>query len=83
MSDPDLVGEFGHVPIRITQLSSGHVHIRGYGPCNWAQPAQWPCSEEQLRKSAFPEASEEFIRAALRASMRGECPDPATPAADR
>lgn len=51
--------------ITVTRLESGYVHVRGRGPCNWAQPPTWPCSEETLRKHAFPEASETFIRAAL------------------
>jgi len=52
--------------ITVTRLSSDYIHIRGVGPCNWAQPKYWPCSEEHLRQSAFPQASEDFIRAALR-----------------
>jgi hypothetical protein len=53
-------------PITVRRLDSGYYHICGRGPCNWAQPPEWPCSEEVLRKHAFPEASDEFIRAALR-----------------
>jgi len=56
--------------ITITRLSSGYWHLRGTGPCNWAQPERWPCSEDALRKSAFPEASEEFLRSALRITAR-------------
>lgn len=52
--------------LQIRKLESGYFHIRGLGPCNWAQPKHWPCDEETLRKSAFPQASEEFIREALR-----------------
>jgi hypothetical protein len=52
-------------PIEIRQLESGYFHIRGRGPCNWAQPPSWPCSEEMLRQHAFPEASDAFIRAVL------------------
>lgn len=52
--------------VTVSALASGYFHVRGYGPCNWAQPVCWPCSEDQLRKSAFPEASEGFIRAALK-----------------
>jgi len=51
--------------ITITQLPSGYWHIRGRGPCNWAQPPHWPCSEEVLRAHAFPQASEEFFADAL------------------
>jgi hypothetical protein len=53
--------------IAVKQLESGYWLIRGVGPCEWAQPPAWPCSEETLRKHAFPEASEAFIRAALAA----------------
>lgn len=49
----------------LRQLESGYWHIRGLGPCNWAQPPHWPCDEATLRTHAFPQASEEFIRAAL------------------
>jgi hypothetical protein len=52
--------------IVITRLSSGYVHVRGRGPCNWVQPKHWPCSEEVLRAAAFPEASEDFLQAVLR-----------------
>lgn len=53
--------------ITARKLGSGYWHIRGYGPCNWAQPRRWPCSEGELRASAFPEASERFIQDALQA----------------
>jgi len=56
--------------LTVTVLSSGYVHLRGRGPCNWAQPKHWPCSEDELRKSAFPEASEDFILLALREASR-------------
>lgn len=48
--------------ITIRKLSSGYWHIRGVGPCNWAQPKYWPCIEVHLRETAFPQASENFIR---------------------
>ena len=51
--------------ITVRQLESGYWHVRGIGPCNWVQPKRWPCDEAELRRSAFPEASEAFIRAAL------------------
>jgi hypothetical protein len=51
-------------------LESGAWHIRAAGPCNWAQPATWPCDDAELERSTFPEASAEF-RAALR-RMRDE-----------
>ena len=52
------------------RLVSGYWHIRGDGPCNWAQPPEWPCDEPTLRAHAFPEASEKFIRAALREILK-------------
>ena len=51
--------------IIIQRLESGYWHIRGNGPCNWAQPPHWPCDEATLRAHAFPQASEAFIRAVL------------------
>lgn len=51
--------------IVVTRLSSGYYHIRGNGPCEWAQVERWPCDETALRAGAFPEASDTFIRAAL------------------
>ena len=54
--------------LEIRRLDSGYWHIRGNGPCEWAQPPTWPCDEATLRAHAFPESSETFIRAALRAS---------------
>jgi hypothetical protein len=56
--------------IEVKRLSSGYFYIRGDGPCNWAQPPTWPCSEETLRAHAFPEASEEFIVSAMLAGLR-------------
>ena len=47
--------------ITIRRLDSGYWHIRGVGPCNWAQPPCWPCAEETLRGHAAPGASEEFF----------------------
>lgn len=52
--------------ITLTQLSSGYVLVRGRGPCNFTQVPHWPANEDTIRQHAFPEASEEFIRAALR-----------------
>ena len=51
--------------ITVKRLESGYWHIQGEGPGNWSQPPQWPCDEETLRTFAFPEASEQFIRAAM------------------
>lgn len=64
-------GEEQNVEIQVKKLDSGYYHVRGRGLCNWAQPPQWPCSEEMLRARAFGEASEEFIREALRSPAAG------------
>lgn len=54
-----------HHPVSIETLDSGYLHIRGEGPCNWAQvPPHFSGSMEDLRPYAFPEASDEFLRAA-------------------
>ena len=58
--------------VRVRKLESGYWHVRGFGPCNWAQPPAWPCDEATLRAHAFPQASEEFIRAALDAARAEE-----------
>lgn len=62
--------------ISVQQLESGWWHIRGEGPCNWAQPPCWPATEEQIMAHAFAEAGEEFLRAVMAASIaaieRGE-----------
>ena len=50
--------------ISVHQLSSGYWHVRGTGPHNWAQPRAWPCSTEELRQHAHPEASAGFFQAA-------------------
>ena len=52
--------------IKISKLSTGYVHIRGQGPCNWTQPPHWPCTEQEIREHAFPEASENFLRAVVK-----------------
>ena len=49
--------------IKIYQMLSGYWHIRGDGPCNWAQPPHWPCSIQEVRANAFPEACEQFFQA--------------------
>jgi hypothetical protein len=51
--------------ITIKKLEFGYYHIRGVGPCNWAQPPNWPCSEEILRQHVFSEACEDFIESCL------------------
>lgn len=60
--------------LEIRRLESGYYHIRGRGPCNWAQPPHWPCSTEVLRAHAFPEASEQFL---LEAEAEAEVRAPA------
>ena len=57
-----------HETISVTRLSSGWWHLRGRGPCNFAQPLVWPCDEATLRAHAFPEAGEAFIRACMLAA---------------
>jgi len=52
--------------IAVKRLPSGYYHLRGRGPCNWAQPPHWPCDGETLRSHAFPETSEAFLRACER-----------------
>lgn len=59
-----MIGRERH-PITVKRLSSGYFHIRGVGPCNWAQPPAYPCDEETFRAHAFEEAGEAFISAAL------------------
>ena len=54
----------------IRRLDSGYYHVRGDGPCNWAQPPSWPCSEAVLRAHAFAEAGEAFLREACAAAER-------------
>ncbi len=56
--------------INVKRLPTGYYHVRGEGPCNWTQPEEWPCSEEQIRACAFPEAGETFLRAAIEASRQ-------------
>lgn len=51
--------------LRVSRLLSGYWLIRGDGPCEWAQPRHWPCSDAELDAATFPEASPAF-RAALR-----------------
>lgn len=53
--------------ITVRRLESGYYHVRGQGPCNWAQPPEWPCDEATLRAHTFGEASEDFVRSALAA----------------
>lgn len=54
----------------IQKLSSGYIRLQGNGPCNWAQVPYWPCDEDTIRAGAFPEASEDFIDAAVLAASR-------------
>jgi hypothetical protein len=48
--------------LEIKRLSSGYWHIRGAGPCNWAQPPIWPSDEAVLRGHMFGQASEAFVK---------------------
>jgi hypothetical protein len=48
--------------VTVTRLPSGYFHLRGVGPCNWAQPEHWPCSEEELEAAFFHEAGASFRR---------------------
>lgn len=58
--------------IKFEHLSSGYVHIRGNGPCNWAQVPFWPCSAEELELGMFPEAGETFRQEVEDARYRDE-----------
>lgn len=58
--------EEDNMEIIIKRISSGYFIIKGNGPCEWAQVEKWPCTENELRKGAFHEASEVFIKNALR-----------------
>lgn len=60
------------MPITVRQLDSGYWHLRGVGPCNWAQTPTWPCDEATLRAHAFPEACEAFIVACMKAATNTE-----------
>ena len=53
------------ITVKRLHTAGGYYHIRGVGPCNWAQPPCWPCDERTLRRHAFPEASEEFVQECL------------------
>lgn len=52
--------------LNVKQLPSGWWHIRGAGPCNYTQPPTWPCSEEEIRKHAHPEAGDNFLETVCR-----------------
>ena len=52
--------------IIIKRLPSGYYHIRGEGPCNWAQVQTLPCSEEELIACSF-QVSADFINSAMEA----------------
>ncbi len=58
--------------IAVHSLDSGYYHVRGVGPCNWAQVPFWPCDEACIRRHAFPEASEDFICSAYKAAEAAE-----------
>lgn len=65
MSGQETLISFAHNGEGVSEktLSSGWVHLRGSGPCNFAQPRRFPCSDDDLEASFFPEASESFRRA--------------------
>ena len=48
--------------LTIKRLPSGYWHIRGSGPCNWAQPPFFPCDNLTLREHAFCQAGETFLQ---------------------
>lgn len=50
--------------IIIKRLPSGYYHIRGEGPCNWAQVQTLPCSEKDLRAGSF-QVNDDFISSAM------------------
>ena len=56
----------GTMTLDIRRLSSGYTHIRGNGPCEWAQVSYWPCGDEELTAGCFPEASNAFRVALFR-----------------
>lgn len=70
--------------LTVKRLDSGYFHVRGFGPCNWAQPPHWPCDEETLRAHAFGEACEDFVQACLIecARLTGDTSEPVEAAAD-
>jgi hypothetical protein len=54
----------------VERLSSGYWLLSGRGPCNYSQPPDFPCSEEDIRSHAHPGASEEFLREAVAEANR-------------
>jgi len=54
----------GFMEIIIKRLPSGYYHIRGEGPCNWAQVQTLPCSEKDLRAGSF-QVNDDFISSAM------------------
>ncbi len=56
------------VKISIKRLDAGYLHIRGEGICNWSQPPEHEIMDFAcIRKHAFPQASDDFIRKAVKA----------------
>jgi hypothetical protein len=55
----------GAMPIVARRLLSGWFHLRGVGPCNWAQINSWDAWQVE-GDGAFCEASDDFRRAARR-----------------
>jgi hypothetical protein len=64
--------------LTVRQLSAGWWHIRGNGPCNWAQPPTWPIHPDELEQHIFHEAGREFRRELAEANDRlwEECNGP-------
>jgi hypothetical protein len=54
--------------IKVKKLPSGYYHIRGIGPCNWAQVQQWPCTLYELRMGNF-QGGEDFIESVMKLSL--------------
>lgn len=61
--------------LAIHRLSTGYWLIRGHGINNWAQTPYWPADEDTIRRCAFDEASEEFLREAIRRSNSWTTPN--------
>lgn len=63
MTEQPSLFQDGDETVTVKRLSSGYYHLRGVGPCNWAQPQAWPCAESDLEDAFFGEAGEPFRRA--------------------
>jgi hypothetical protein len=65
MDDAPRTARGEKMKIKVKKLESTYWLVTGEGPCNWSQPAWWPCSENMLRNSASSEACEDFFASAL------------------